>query len=110
MGEVYWYWQGEVKAGEMANFQVLVERWNAIAASDPATVFNAWTVSEDGRSVQVHQHFTSAEAALAQFEVNTCWGNLEEHLRPSAMYVCGDYGTALDFLREHGAVFMESLV
>jgi len=25
------------------------------------------------------------------------------------MYVCGDYGKDLDFLREHGAIFMLDL-
>lgn len=109
MAEVYWSWQANVKAGELENFGALVIRWNAIAASDPDTLFNAWVVSEDGQTVRVDQRFTSAATALAQFDVNDCWGRLDDHVVPAAMYVCGDYGTTLDFLREHGATFMESM-
>ena len=109
MGQVYWSWQADVKEGELTNFKALVERWNAIAAEDPDTLFNAWVVSEDGRSVRVDQRFTDAETALAQFAVNECWEKLDDHLVPAAMYVCGDYGTTLDYLREHGAIFMGSL-
>ena len=109
MGQVYWSWRAEVKDGELSSFKALVQHWNAIAAEDPDTLFNAWTVSEDGRIVRVDQRFTNAKTALAQFEVNDCWGKLDDHLNPASMYVCGDYGTTLDFLREHGATFMESL-
>lgn len=109
MGQVYWSWQATVKTGELPNFKALVERWNMIAAEDPDTLFNAWVVSEDGSSVRVDQRFSNAKTALAQFDVNDCWTRLDDHLVPSSMHVCGDYGTILDFLREHGAVFMESL-
>jgi len=109
MGQVYWSWQADVKKGELNNFRALVERWNAIADEDPDTLFNAWVLSEDGRSVRIDQRFTDAESALAQFEVNDCWEKLDDHLDPTAMYVCGNYGTTLDYLREHGAIFMESL-
>ncbi|MGI9234714.1 MAG: hypothetical protein ACR2RD_13860 [Woeseiaceae bacterium] len=109
MTQVYWSWQAEVKDDELSNFKELVKRWNAIAAEDPNTLFNAWTVSEDGRTVRVDQRFTDADTALAQFELNDCWGELDDYLVPAAMYVCGDYGKTLDFLREHGATFMESL-
>lgn len=109
MAQVYWSWQATVKTGELANFKALVERWNSIAAKDPDTLFNAWVVSEDGGSVRVDQRFTNADTALAQFDVNDCWGRLDDHLEPTAMYVCGDYKMTLDFLREHGAIFMNSL-
>lgn len=109
MGQVYWSWQAEVKSGKLENFRALVARWNAIAAEDPDTLFNEWMVSEDGRTVRIDQRFTDAASALAQFETNYCWGKLDDHLSPEAMHVCGDYGTTLDFLREHGATFMKSL-
>ena len=109
MGQVYWSWQADVKPGQLAEFRALVERWNAIADDDPNTLFNAWEISEDRCSVQVNQRFVSAEAALAQFESNGCWVELDNFLNPTAMYVCGDYGSTLDFLREHGATFMKSL-
>ena len=109
MGQVYWFWQGGVKDGELENFKALVARWNAIAADDADTLVNEWVVSDDGHTVRVDQRFTNAAAALAQFEVNDCWGHLDDHLVPEAMHVCGDYGTTLDFLREHGATFMEPL-
>lgn len=109
MGQVYWSWQANVKDGELTSFKALVSRWNSIAAEDPDTLFNEWVVSEDGRAVHVNQRFTNAETAFAQFAVNDCWGRLDDHLEPTSMYVCGDYGETLDFLREHGATFMKSL-
>lgn len=109
MGQVYWSWQAELKDGELSNFKALVTRWNSIAAEDPDTLFNAWTISEDGKTVRVDQRFTTAETAFAQFAVNDCWGDLDDHLVPASMHVCGDYGKTLDFLREHGATFMEPL-
>lgn len=109
MGQVYWSWQADVKAGELENFKTLVARWNVIATQDSQTLFNEWVVSETGDSVHVNQRFTDAEAALAQFESNVCWEELDDYLEPTAMYVCGDYGSTLDFLREHGATFMARL-
>ena len=109
MGQVYWFWQAEVKPGALAGFRELVLRWNEIADKDNDTLFNQWVVSEDSATVQVDQRFTNADAALAQFAVNDCWGKLDDYLNPIAMHVCGDFGTTLDFLREHGAVFMKSL-
>jgi hypothetical protein len=41
--------------------------------------------------------------------VNNGWEKLDDYLLPSGMYVSGDYGKTLDFLREHGAVFMRNL-
>ena len=109
MGQVYWTWRGEVKLGEFANFKLLVARWNGFASKDPNTLFNVWTVSEDSSTVRVEQRFIDADAALAQFDVNDCWKQLDKHLTPSSMYVSGDYGVTLDYLREHGAIFMQSL-
>lgn len=109
MGQVHWTWRGEVKPGEFENFKRLVARWNSFASKDPNTIFNAWVASEDRGTVRVEQRFTDADAALAQFGVNDCWKKLDDYLTPSSMYVCGDYGVTLDYLREHGAIFMESL-
>ena len=109
MGQVHWFWQGSVKSGELENFKALVAQWNAIAAEDSNTLFNEWVVSDDGNTVRVDQRFTDAESALAQFETNDCWGQLDDYLIPQAMHVSGDYGTTLDFLREHGATFMKPL-
>lgn len=109
MAEVYWSWSAEIKPGELANFKALAKHWNKIAATDPGTLFNAWVISEDGQSVQVNQRFTNAATAFAQFDVNECWHKLDDHVNPTSMFVCGDYGKTLDFLREHGAVFMETI-
>ena len=109
MSQVYWTWRGEVKPGEFANFKRLVARWNGFAIKDPNTLFNAWTASEDSSTVRVEQRFTDADAALAQCDVQDCWELLVERLTPSAGFFRGDYGVTLDYLREHGAIFMQSL-
>jgi hypothetical protein len=110
MGQVYWSWQADLQPGELENFKGLVRRWNAIAEADEDTLHNDWVISEEETSVRVDQRFTNASAAMAQFQVNRCWGELDNHLIPTAMHVCGDYGTGVDFLREHGATFMQPLI
>ena len=110
MGQVYWSWEAEVKPGELENFKGNVVRgWNETAAKDSNTLINQWVIDEGGCSVKVYQRFTSAKHALAQFADNPGWEKLDDYLEPSAMFVCGDYGNELDFLREHGAVFMQDL-
>ena len=109
MGQVYWTWEADVQPGELENFMALVQRWNDIARADEHTLYNNWVVNEDKTSVRVDQRFTNAAAAMAQFRVNTCWGELDNYLQPTGMTVCGDFTTELDFLREHGARFMAPL-
>ena len=110
MGQVYWSWEAEVKTGELENFKAqVVKAWNAVAEADAQTLENQWVVNESGDAVKVYQRFTSASAAFAQFAVNDGWGKLDDYLNATGMFVCGDYGTELDFLREHGAVFMLDL-
>ena len=110
MGHVHWSWEAEVKAGALENFKsALVRPWNVAADKDEHTLENRWVVSESGESVKVYQKFSSAEAALAQFRTNDGWAKLDDYLNPTAMFVSGDYGNALDFLRAHGAIFMLDL-
>lgn len=110
MGEVYWSWEADVKDGHLESFkQNVVAQWNEVAAQDEHTLSNQWVIDEAGSAVKVYQRFTSAEHAFAQFAVNTGWKKLDDYLLPSGMYVSGDYGKTLDFLREHGAVFMRNL-
>ena len=105
MGQIHWSWEAEVKEGELENFRALVKRWNKIANKDPENLSNEWMISEDSRSVRVTQTFTNSAAALNQFESNL-WASLDKHVIPKQMYVCGDYGNTLDFLKKHGATFM----
>ena len=110
MGQVSWSWEANVKEGKLARFKKdVVVPWNIFAAADPDTLINRWAVDESLVSVKIYQLFTSAKAAFDQFAVNECWGRLDEYLEPTAMYVFGDYGKDLDFLREHGAIFMLDL-
>ncbi len=92
MGQVSWSWEADVKEGKLARFKKdVVVPWNIFAAADPDTLISRWAVDDE------------------QFAVNECWGKLDEYLEPTAMYVFGDYGKDLDFLREHGAIFMLDL-
>ena len=110
MGQVHWSWEAEVKPGALENFKsALVRPWNVAAEEDEHTLENRWVVSESGESVKVYQKFSSAEAALAQFRTNDGWAKLDDYLNPTAIFVSGDYGDTLDFLRAHGAIFMLDL-
>jgi hypothetical protein len=110
VGQVSWSWEADVKEGKLASFKNdVVVPWNIVAAADVDTLINRWVVDESLSAVKVYQQFTSAQAAFAQFAVNEGWGKLDNYLEPTAMYVCGDYGKDLDFLREHGAIFMLDL-
>lgn len=110
VGQVSWSWEADVKEGKLASFKNdVVVPWNIVAAADADTLINRWVVDESLSAVKVYQQFTSAQAAFAQFAVNEGWGKLDNYLEPTAMYVCGDYGKDLDFLREHGAIFMLDL-
>ena len=108
MGQVHWSWEAELKEGELENFKSLIKQWNIIASEDSATLSNEWFISDDGRLVRVLQTFSDANSALNQFGVNL-WSALDNHVTPKEMYVSGDYGDTLDFLREHGATFMVQL-
>lgn len=110
VGRVSWSWEADLKEGKLDRFRAhVVAPWNAVAAADENTLMNQWVVDEALSSVKVYQQFTSAKAALAQFVDNDGWGKLDDYLEPTAMYVSGDYGKDLDFLREHGAIFMLDL-
>ena len=110
MTEVSWSWEADLKEGMLEGFQAkVVAPWNAVAESDEDTLLNYWVVDEAKICVKVYQRFTSAAAALAQFTTNDGWAKLDDYLEPTAMYVSGDYGKDLDFLREHGAIFMLDL-
>jgi len=106
---VYWTWEATIQPGKEEGFKALAKQWNEIAGKDPDTLYNNWTISEDGKSVRVDQRFVNAEAAMAQFHVNNCWGQLDDYLVPTLMVVCGHYKDTLDFLRGHGARFLKPL-
>ena len=110
MTEVSWSCEAAPKDRTMEGFRAnVVAPWNAVAESDNDTLLNYWVVDEAKICVKVYQRFTSAAAALAQFTTNDGWAKLDDYLEPTAMYVSGDYGKDLDFLREHGAIFMLDL-
>ena len=110
MGKVCWSWEADVKEGKLESFKSdVVLAWNIAAEADENTLCNRWVVDEAMSAVKVYQQFTSAQAAFAQFAVNEGWEKLDDYLEPTAMYVRGDYGNDLDFLREHGAIFMLDL-
>ena len=104
---VYWTWEADIKPGEEEGFKALAARWAKITAMDPKTLYSNWTISEDGKSVRVDQRFLDSAAAMAQYHVNDCWGQLDNHLQPTSMVICGDYREDLDWLRTHGARFMK---
>lgn len=107
MGTVSWSWEANVKPGKLEDFiNQVVGPWNIVAEADKDTLLNQWVVDEIGVSVKVYQRFASAHSALSQFESNDYWKKLDDYLEPTGMYVSGDYGAELDFLREHGATFM----
>ena len=106
---VYWTWEASIQPGKEEGFRALAKKWDEIAGNDPGTLYNNWTINEDGKSVRVDQRFVNAEAAMAQFHVNDCWGQLDDYLVPTEMVVCGHYKDTLDFLRGHGARFMTPL-
>ena len=58
-------------------------------------------------AVKVYQRFTSS--GLIKFTTNDGWAKLDDYLEPTGMFVSGDYGNDLDFLRAHGAIFMLNL-
>lgn len=107
---VYWTWEADIKPGEEENFKALAKRWSEIAAQDPDTLHSDWTICEKGKSVRVDQRFVNSAAAMAQYHVNDCWGELDKHLVPTAMVICGGYKEDLDWLRAHGARFMKPLL
>ena len=110
MGKVSWSWEADVKEGKLESFKGdVVLAWNIAAEADENTLCNRWVVDEAMSAVKVYQQFTSAQAAFAQFAVNEGWEKLDDYLEPTAMHVRGDYGNHLDFLREHGAIFMLDL-
>lgn len=98
-------WEANIKPGEDEGFKTLAKNWAEIAAKDPGTLYSDWTISEDGRSVRVDGRYVDAAATMAQFGANL-WGELDKHLTPTGMVVCGKLSSELEFLREHGAKFM----
>ena len=106
---VYWTWEADIQPGKEEGFKVLAKKWDEIAAADPDTLYSSWSISEDGKSVRVDQRFVDAKAAMAQYHVNDCWGQLDDYLVPTGMVVCGHFKNELDFLRGHGADFRPPL-
>ena len=107
---VFWTWQADIQPGKEEGFRDLAARWATIASTDRGTLYSDWTISEDGKSVRVDQRFTDSAAAMAQFQVNDCWKQLDDFLVPTSMVICGAYKEDLDRLREHGALFMKPLL
>jgi hypothetical protein len=106
---VYWTWEADIQPGKEEGFRALAKKWDEITAADPDTLYSSWTISEDSKSVRVDQRFVNAEAAMAQYHVNDCWGQLDDYLVPTGMVVCGHFKNKLDFLRGHGAIFRPPL-
>ena len=106
---VYWTWQADIQPGKEEGFRKLASRWAMIAEADEATLESGWTISEDGKSVRVDQRFRDSASANAQFKVNDCWKQLDDYLVPTSMVICGAFREDLDWLREHGALFMKPL-
>ncbi len=104
---LHWTWEASIKEGEEAGFKALAREWAEIAEKDPGTLQSQWCISADGVSVRVDQWFVNAAAAWAQFQTNTCWGRLDDHLQPTGMVVCGKSSKDLEFLHGHGAKFLE---
>ena len=110
MSDVSWSWEADLKDGVLEAFMAnVVAPWNATAEADEDTLLNYWVVDEAKTCVKVYQRFTSSAAALAQFTTNDGWAKLDDYLEPTGMFVSGDYGNDLDFLRAHGAIFMLNL-
>lgn len=110
MSDVSWSWEADLKEGMLEDFKAnVVAPWNAVAESDEDTLLNYWVVDEAKTCVKVYQRFRSSAAALAQFTTNNGWAKLDDYLEPTGMFVSGDYGSELDFLRAHGAIFMLNL-
>ena len=110
MSDVSWSWEADLKDGMLERFTAnVVVPWNAAAKSDEDTLLNYWVVDEAKTCVKVYQRFRSSAAALAQFTTNNGWAKLDDYLEPTGMFISGDYGSELDFLRAHGAIFMLNL-
>jgi hypothetical protein len=110
MSDVSWSWEADLKDGVLEAFVAnVVAPWNATAEADEETLLNYWVVDEAKTCVKVYQRFISSAAALAQFTTNDGWAKLDDYLEPTGMFVSGDYGKDLDFLRAHGAIFMLDL-
>ena len=103
---LHWTWQANIKDGEEQGFRALAKEWRECAEKEPGTLHSEWTISEDGKSVRVDQWFTDAAAAYAQYHTNTCWRRLDDYLQPTSMVVCGKSNEQLEFLRDHGTIFM----
>lgn len=102
---IYLTWDADIKPGQEEGFQTLARKWAEIAAKDPDTMYSDWSISEDGKSVRIDGRYKDAAATAKQFGTNL-WGELDNHLKPTGMVVCGKLSKELEFLREHGATFM----
>ncbi|MEX3007303.1 putative quinol monooxygenase [Hoeflea sp. TYP-13] len=96
--DVSWVFSVTIKDGAVEKLKAIIaEMADGAKASEPGTLGYEWSISDDGKNGQVHEHYRDSEAALthlASFNENFA-ARLMELVEPTGMVVFGEPSAAL---------------
>lgn len=96
--DISWVFSVTIKDGAVERLKAMIaEMADGARASESGTLGYEWSISDDGNSGQVHEHYRDSEAALAHlasFNENFA-ARLMELVDPTGMVVFGTPSAAL---------------
>jgi hypothetical protein len=107
-------WEADILPGGLEAMSALAEKWEAIAAQDPNTLYTKWVITEDSTAARLDALFVDGESAQAQFPRNL-WHHLDGliasgKIDATAMVIGGNLSEYTEFLRDFKAKFMVPLI
>ncbi|MEM9635289.1 MAG: antibiotic biosynthesis monooxygenase family protein [Pseudomonadota bacterium] len=98
VSEISWVFSVSVKDGALEKLKTLIDKMaDHSKSAEPGTLGYQWSISDDGKNAQVHEHYRDSAAALSHlssFNANFA-GPLMELVTPTGMVVFGDPDAAL---------------